>query len=170
MATVSLGIKAVVTVPDTGGAPSRDRHDLSSDHEESRSMSSTHFGFTKLLVTDLEAAAEFYTAVFGLKENYRVHSDIADRVLDEILFEAAAPGTATFVLLKFEGVTRPSSDEVINGFITSDLDALVQRALDAGGAVAREPVEQAQHGVKVAFITDIEGHMIEVVEPLQKAP
>jgi predicted enzyme related to lactoylglutathione lyase len=127
-----------------------------------------HFGFTKLLVADLEASAAFYTAVFGLKEQYRVHADIAGREIDEILFEATAPGAGTFVLLRFEGVTKPSSDEVILGFIATDIDAVVQRAVDAGGAVAREVLTQVEHGAKVAFVTDIEGHLIEVVEMLPK--
>ena len=69
-----------------------------------------------------------------------------------------------FVLLKFAGATTPSSDEVILGFVTSDVDDLVQRVLDAGGGVTQEARTQPEHGVKVAFVTDNEGHLIEIVE------
>ena len=128
-------------------------------------MSSGRLGFTKLLVTDLEASAAFYETVFGLKENHRVHSQIGDRKIDEILFHADANG-ATFVLLKFDGTTEPSRDEVILGFITPDIGAVFQRVREAGGAVAQPPRIETQHGVHVGFITDNEGHLIEVVQLL----
>ena len=129
----------------------------------------THFGFTKLLVTDLEKSAAFYTSVFGMNEQYRVHADIGGRDIDEILFEPTAPGGSMFVLLKFAGVTAPSSDELILGFVTDDVDDLVQRVIDAGGRVTREALVQPEHGVKVAFVTDNEGHLIEIVEPSPKS-
>ena len=62
------------------------------------------FGFTKLLVADLETSATFYKTVFGLQERGRVRSEIADRKIDEIMFEAQTPGGASFVLLHFDGV------------------------------------------------------------------
>jgi predicted enzyme related to lactoylglutathione lyase len=129
-------------------------------------MTTDHFGFTKLVVADLEKSAAFYTAVFGLREQYRVSSDIAGRGIDEILFEATAPGAATFVLLRFAGTTAPSGDELILGFITDDVDGVMTRAVEAGGAVAQAPREQAEHGVKVGFVTDVEGHLVEVVQLL----
>jgi len=53
---------------------------------------------------------------------------------------------------------------VIQGFITDDLEAFVERALTAGGAVVDAPWDSVEHGVKVAFVTDVEGHLIEVVQ------
>src|SRR3954447_18303046 len=122
------------------------------------------FGFTKLLVAHLETSATFYKSVFGLVERGRVRSEIADRKIDEIMFEPQEPGGATFVLLHFDGVTSPSSEEVILGFITTDLTALIERAKAAGGEVAAPARNQPEHGVNVAFVNDNEGHLIEVVE------
>ena len=124
------------------------------------------FGFTKLLVADLEVSARFYKTVFGLEERGRVRSEIADRKIDEIMFEPQAPGAASFILLHFDGVTGPSSDEVILGFITTDLAQLVARVERAGGTLVAPAREQPEHGVKVAFVADNEGHLIEVVEML----
>jgi lactoylglutathione lyase len=129
---------------------------------------SVHFGFTKLLVTDLEASSSFYQSVFGLRESTRIHSAIGDRTIDEILFDPQVEGGATFVLLKYEDVAKPSSDEVILGFLTSDLDGVLARSVEAGGAVAQPAAPRAEHGVNVAFVTDNEGHLIEVVEPLPR--
>ena len=125
-----------------------------------------HFGFTKLLVDDLEGVATFYKSVCELTELYRVESEIGGRKIREILFDVTGAGAATFVLLKFEGAPKPTNDEVILGFITPDLEAFVGRVLAAGGSVLQEIRSQPEHGVKVAFVKDVEGHLIEVVELL----
>jgi predicted enzyme related to lactoylglutathione lyase len=122
------------------------------------------FGFTKLLVVDLDKCAAFYSEVFGLKETTRIASEIGGRGLDEILFSPTGDGAATFVLLKFHDATAPSANEVILGFLTADVDALTERAIAAGGSVVREPLDYPDLRVKVAFVADIEGHLIEVVQ------
>lgn len=126
-----------------------------------------HFSFSKLLVNDLERAATFYKDVCGLTEMTRVESVIAGRGIKEIIFNPTAPGAATFVLLKFVDTTKAYSDEVITGFVTDDLAAFVERTKKAGGKVVSEIKTMPEHGVKVAFVTDIEGHLLEVVQMLQ---
>lgn len=128
-----------------------------------------HFSFTKLVVTDLEASARFYKSVFGLQEQARVEADVSGRPIEEIMFGPTAPGGGSFVLFRFLDRAEPATEEVILGFVTEDLDALVARATDAGGNVTQPPREMPEHGVRVAFVTDVEGHLIEVVELLQKA-
>jgi predicted enzyme related to lactoylglutathione lyase len=125
-----------------------------------------HFGFTKLLVHDLEATARFYKDVCGLTELQRVDSTIAGRAISEIIFTATAPGAGSFVLLKFLDAPKPTNDEVIIGFITDDAEAFLDRAVAAGGAIADPAKPHPDHGVKVGFVTDCEGHLIEVVELL----
>jgi lactoylglutathione lyase len=127
---------------------------------------STRFGFTKLVVVDLDASASFYTAVFGVKEQTRVQAEIAGRPIEEIIFTAAGPEAPTLVLLRFVDQATPSHSELILGFITDDIDALFARVLTGGGAVAQAVETQPQHGVKVGFVTDPEGHLIDVVEML----
>lgn len=125
-----------------------------------------HFGFTKLLVVDLDKSAAFYSEVFGLTETARIESDIGGRAIEEILFSPTGEGAATFVLLKFRDATAPSANEVILGFVTPDLAALTARAIAAGGTVAQEAVDHSDLRVKVAFVADIEGHLIEVVQQM----
>jgi lactoylglutathione lyase len=125
-----------------------------------------HFGFTKLLVNDLDRTAAFYKSVCGLVETARVSDAIAGRQIEEVLFNATGEGGATFVLLKFVGAPKPTNDEVIIGFVTPDLEAFVQRACAAGGALVEGIRAVPAHGVKVAFVTDIEGHLLEVVQML----
>ncbi|ATB32265.1 VOC family protein [Melittangium boletus] len=131
-----------------------------------KSTSNTKFGFTKLLVDNLEASAAFYKSVCGLVETRRVDATIAGRNIREILFAPGHEGGATFVLLKFLDAPKPTTDEVILGFMTDDIDAFVERAKAAGGAVAQSSSTTVEHGLKVAFVTDVEGHLIEVVQLL----
>jgi len=127
-----------------------------------------HFGFTKLVVDDLERCAVFYSKVFGLTETIRVSDDIAGRRIDEIMYQPTSPGGSSFVLLRFpdEATTGPAG--VIPGFITTDIEALVERAVAAGGTVIEPPLDRPAHGVTTTFIEDPEGRLIEVVQMLTK--
>ena len=124
------------------------------------------FGFTKLVVADLERSLAFYRAVAGLEESARVDAEIAGRKISEILLHPTTPGGANLVLLHFHDRPQPSGDEVILGFITADLEGFVMRARDAGGSVYEEIKTMPEHGVRVAFVKDPEGHLIEVVQLL----
>jgi len=95
-----------------------------------------------------------------------VHAEIAGRPIDEILDEATAPGGGTFALLRSGDGTTPSHEEVILGIVTSDLAGLVSRVGDADGSVVQAPTAVPEHGVTVAFLSDPEGHLIEVVQLL----
>ena len=130
-------------------------------------MAADHFGFTKLVVGNLEAAADFYTSVCGLTEMARVDAAIEGQPISEIMFNATGEGAATFVLLTYAGQPAPKAGELILGFVTKDIDAFVSRAEAAGGKIAQAAVRQPEHGVKVAFVRDPEGHLIEAVELLQ---
>ncbi len=129
-------------------------------------IQSTHFGFSKLLVNDLEASASFYSSVCGLTEMARVDSEIAGRPISEIMYNPTGDGAATFVLLQFTDGNTRGKEEVIIGFQTDNVAAFVARAEAAGGSVVESVKEMPEHGVRVAFVADNEGHLIEVVELL----
>jgi catechol 2,3-dioxygenase-like lactoylglutathione lyase family enzyme len=125
-----------------------------------------HFAFTKLVVADLERSAAFYTHVFGLHEQYRVKDLIGGRPMEEILFESTAPGGATFVLLHFDDLPEPMAGSVIGGFVTDEVHELFARAVAAGATVV-DPVHDApEHGVRVGFLADPDGHLLEVCQLL----
>jgi len=126
----------------------------------------SHFGFTKLVVKDLDGTAAFYRDVVELEELMRVQDEIGGRAIEEVLFKPTGEGGATFVLFKFLDRDLPASEEVIIGFQTPDVTAFVDRVRRAGGSVVLYVEEKAAHGVKVAFVKDPEGHLIEVVELL----
>jgi len=125
-----------------------------------------HLGFTKLVVADLEKSAAFYRAVCGVTETGRFEAAIAGRKISEVLFAPTASGGATLVLLAFDDEPKPASGEVILGAITPDIDAFFARALAAGGSVVEAAHEMAELKIRVGFVADVEGHLIEVVQPL----
>lgn len=125
-----------------------------------------HFSCTKLIVADLEKARAFYTSVFGLSEQARVDAQIEGRPISEIMFHPTAPGGATFVLLAYTDTTAPALSEAITLFIVPDLATLLGTVRAAGGRVVEDAYDRPEHGVKVAFVRDSEGHLIEVVELL----
>jgi predicted enzyme related to lactoylglutathione lyase len=134
--------------------------------EETMAEAPAHFSCTKLVVADLEKACAFYKSVFGLTEHNRVNAAIEGRPISEIMFHPTAPGGATFVLLAYTDTTAPASSEAITLFITPDLAALLEKVQAAGGTIVDAMRDMPQHGVKVAFVRDVEGHLIEVVQLL----
>jgi predicted enzyme related to lactoylglutathione lyase len=130
------------------------------------SVLGVHFGFTKLVVADLEKSAAFYRAVFELLETGRVDATISGRKISEVLFAPTAAGGATFVLLAFHDAPKPAGGEVILGAITHDIDAFLARAVSAGGSLVEAAHEMAELKIKVGFVADTEGHLIEVVQQL----
>jgi lactoylglutathione lyase len=123
-------------------------------------------GFTKLVVDDLDKAAAFYRSVCGLVEEGRGEDQIAGRPIQELYFQSDPPGTGTFTLTRFVDAPGTSKPGVILGFVTDDVVAFVERAESAGGSVAQAAHPRPEYGVKVAFVNDVEGNLIEVVQLL----
>jgi predicted enzyme related to lactoylglutathione lyase len=126
------------------------------------------FSFTKLVVHDLEELAAFYHEVYGLHAVKRVSERIGREEIDEIMLSpdpAAAYGS--LVLLKYLGRGPSPSGELILGFTTPDLPALLERLRAAGGAVVAPIQEMPELRLRVAFAADPEGHVAELVQLLR---
>ena len=122
------------------------------------------FSFSKLLVDDLERTAAFYESVCGLVEHQRVEATIDGIPIREITFLPTSPGGGSLTLLKFLAAPSPHRDEMILGFTTSDIEAFVERVTSAGGRVTDPIRTLPAHRLRVAFVKDVEGHRIEVVQ------
>ena len=122
------------------------------------------YGFSKVFVHDLDAMARFYEDVFGLVPFNRHQDIMLGREIDEITYRATSAGGASLTLIKYMDSTGPTLGEAVQGFTTTDIEALVSRAAAVGGSIP-EPVRhiEAFH-IKVAFVLDPEGHVNEVVE------
>jgi predicted enzyme related to lactoylglutathione lyase len=123
-----------------------------------------HFGFTKLVAGDLEKCAAFYESALGLVRQRRIDFDGEAGKGSEILYEPTAPGGAMFVLIHYDGQPQPAHGELVLGFYTQDVEALVARVAAAGGTVDRAPYPIPEMKLKVAFVRDVEGHVLELLE------
>ncbi len=130
-------------------------------------MTST-FSFTKLVVHDVEKMAAFYRDVYGLHAVKRVRGEsIGREAIDEIML-SPDPKTpfGSFVLLKYVEQGPSPNGEVILGFTTDDLPALLERVRAAGGGITAPIKEMPELEIRVAFATDPEGHLAELVQVL----
>ena len=128
------------------------------------------FSFTKLIVEDEEKMATYYHEVYGMNAIQRVQgeSSAAGEPFREIIM---GPGGAmspeeSLVMFKFTGRPAPRDQESILGFITDDLDALVARIAASGGKLVGPITSMPEHGIRVVFATDPEGHLSENVQML----
>lgn len=130
----------------------------------------TSFGFTKLIVDDEEAMAEYYNQVYGLIKQHRVQTDGVGGVgpLREIIMgQGPDMSNESLIMLKFLDRPAPREREVILGFITEDLEALEQRVAAHGGKSLGPIRSMPEHGVRVLFTSDPEGRLCENVEMIK---
>ena len=126
---------------------------------------STRYSFTKLVVDDLDASAQYYRDVFGLEDLQRVQASIGGAPIDEIILGKDGGFGGGLILLAFPGAPAPEPGSVILGFTTADLSALVARAVAAGGTVLEDVhVSEAGGDRRIAFVRDLEGNLAELVE------
>lgn len=126
----------------------------------------TSFMFTKLLVHDLDKAASFYASVIGLVEMHRLEAVIGGRPVSEIVYMPTHTGGPLFILARFHDTVSPPGGETILGFPTDDLDALLERATNAGGQIVEAAHDVPEAGMRVAFVADGEGHLLEITQML----
>lgn len=128
----------------------------------------TYFGFTKIIVEDLDRIAAFYEQTMGFRQFQRVHSSVAGEPMEEIiLVHGEGMGQSVpLVVWKWPNRPAPGASDVILGFQTKDVDALVAKVVAAGGSVVEAPREDPEHGVRVAFAQDPDGRLLELVQML----
>ena len=153
----------VVDVPIDRASPTRENPPMSNVRPFGATRD-TQYGFSKVFVHDLNAMAAFYQEVFGLVPFNRHQDVMLGRKIDEITYQATYQGGSSLTLIKYLDSVRPSAGESVQGFTTSDIEALVRRAQAAGGRIP-EPIRRIEEfKLKVAFVLDPEGHLNEVVQ------
>ena len=121
-------------------------------------------GFSKVFVHDLDAMDVFYREVFGVVELFRHQDRMLGRDVSEIGYQPTYQGGPSLTLIKYQDSTGPMSGESVQGFTTTDIEALVARAEAAGGSIP-DPIRRIdKFGITVVFVIDPEGHVNEVVQ------
>lgn len=166
---VLITISAITAIWIAAQVPAQPAAAASTTHAQSPDkhlVKAIPLGFTKLVVEDIDSMSKFYGAVCGFEEEGRADAQIGGHPIREVHFRADPPGSSTFTLTKFLDARRPATQAVILGFIAPNIHQFVERALKAGATLVEAVKAQPEYGVKVAFVKDIEGNLIEVVELL----
>jgi predicted enzyme related to lactoylglutathione lyase len=125
---------------------------------------------TKLVVADVDAAERFYAAL-GLKVAGRNTGGEAEVAQRQSWLSATGDASGHMLILAQFLELAPPRPPVYPGeawltFNVIDVDGLCDRVLSAGGKIVRPGQDRPEHRVRAAVASDPEGHMIEIVGPM----
>jgi len=124
--------------------------------------------FVKIIVADVDRVFSFYERVFGVEQHARVQTGSGEDALEEIISRPVGNVTApTLAIKRYLNRPAPPPGELQLGFIVPNVDVVVATAIVAGGSIAQPARDAPEHGVRVAFLYDVEGHTIEIVQLLE---
>lgn len=126
------------------------------------------FGYTILYVEDVPATLAFYGRAFGLSTRYTHESGS----YGELETGATALAFVSHALLRQIGKTpqAPVLDKPTGeiAFVTDDVAAAVQRAVDAGARLVQAP-QDMPWGQTIAYVGDCNGFLVEICTPVAHA-
>ena len=138
--------------------------------EQTMSTPSISLGYVVLYVKDVSASLTFYERAFGLSR--RFYNDDNGKAYGELETGAARLAFASLQLanehLKQEVVAASPSKPPLGfeiALVTPDVPALYVRALKAGAVKVSEPATKPW-GQTVAYLRDMDGHLVELCTPL----
>jgi uncharacterized glyoxalase superfamily protein PhnB len=127
-------------------------------------------GYVILFVKDVSASLAFYEQAFSLSR--RFFNDDHGKAYGELETGAACLAFASLELAQAQlkrDVVVASMDKPPLGvevaLVTADVPALYSRALDAGATSVSAPATMPW-GQTVAYVRDIDGHLIELCTPV----
>lgn len=123
------------------------------------------YAFTKIIVADLAAMERFYCEALGLSVRTRIAVDKPGYTLRETVLVVGESSTL-LNLVQYLDRPCPAPGEAVVGLSVDDINAVIAAATGAGGSLVTPPVEIPDHQLKVAYIADPEGHLLELLQPL----
>ncbi len=126
------------------------------------------FGYTIIFVENLEATLAFYEEAFGFKTKFLADSKLYGEL------DTGSSTTLAFCMESFAETQEitfsrnrvaqsPAGIEI--AFVTDDVDAAFQKAVDAGAIPLKEP-QHTHWGQRVASVLDKNGVLVELCSPL----
>ena len=115
-------------------------------------------------VADVDRSVAFYAAAFGMVELQRIPLPTMTEVI--VGPPAGSPGTSVMLVQQHDADVPADPSTVVEKlyFVTSDAQALYDRALAAGAEAVAAPARASAFPVTVAFVRDPDGYKIELVE------
>ncbi len=120
----------------------------------------------RVLATDVEALAKFYSEAFGMSETRR---PVDTPAFKEIVLnsgstpELARKATSTPIVIATRGANGPKAGGMAALIVeVPDMDKAIERATKAGAKLLRPPAKSAE-GLSYAFLTDPDGNQFELL-------
>jgi len=126
-------------------------------------MTALSFGFTKIVVADLERAERFYSQVFGLQPLHRVRAEDHAYPLEEAILSLSPEGHK-LLLVRYLTRPCPPAGAAWIGFTVADMETALAAVTANGGGIEVPPHDNPEHGVIAAIAADPDGHLIEVIQ------
>ena len=131
-------------------------------------MTALSFGFTKIVVADLERAERFYSQVFGLQPLHRVRAEDHAYPLEEVILSLSPEGHK-LLLVRYLTRPCPPAGAAWIGFTVAGMGATLVAVTACGGSIEVPPHDNPEHGVIAAIAADPDGHLIEVIQLMAPA-
>jgi predicted enzyme related to lactoylglutathione lyase len=132
-------------------------------------MTTQSFCFTKIEVKDIGAAETFYSEALGLEVTARVDAGEGEHMMHEVIMTlpGTRPPAPNLILISFPNRSCPAPGEATTGFMVENVDAALERATAAGATIDVPAMDVPEHGLRLAFILDPQGHRVELLQALK---
>lgn len=125
---------------------------------------SKNFVFTKVNVGDIDRLETFYTALFGMEVTARIAQGEGEAQMDERILTKPGTRGPQLILIAHPNRPLPAPGETVLGLMVDDLDAAFAQALEMGASVVHPITEVPEHKLRLAFVADPEGHVVELLQ------
>ena len=128
-------------------------------------------GYMLFYVSDVEKTLEFYESAFGLERKF-INVE-GDKGYGELDTGATTLGFVSYAQVKSAGVSflepQPNgpAQAVEIGFVTEDVTAAYEKAVQLGASAVAPPVEKPW-GQTVSYVRDINGFLVEICSEISK--
>jgi catechol 2,3-dioxygenase-like lactoylglutathione lyase family enzyme len=118
--------------------------------------------YIRLLVRDYDACFSFYRDVMGFGLAF---GDESGPYCD---FDAGADVELALFVAENQLAAAPSAggDQGVLVFGVDDVDSMLEELRGRGASVAAEPVDRPDWGIRVAYVRDPDGNLIELNHPI----
>jgi len=128
-------------------------------------MTAIAFALARFKVADLAGLEKFYTRALGFTVTTRADEGEGEQELHEI-FLGLGGAQPQFALIHYPNQPTPQPGEAMVALIVDDLEATIAAVQAEGGRDVTGVIPVPEYKMKLAFVTDPEGHMIELMQML----
>ncbi len=134
-------------------------------------MAALSFALTKIIVADIDAMERFYMDCLGLVSAARLQIGVGEGAMKESILDVpnGEASAAKLGLVQYLNKPAPSLGEAVVVFMVDDVEQMAAKMLAAGGKIIHPITEIAEHHLKLAYVADPEGHVVEIMQSVRAA-